>query len=322
MLALLVPAVASAHPDPAFDPGTAAFSLRVQGLDIGYREFAIFALPDEELTLTVTTSTGDRFTARAQGGAIAAAGNGRWRWTAPAHPGLYPISITRSDGAAMRLQAFVMVPATAIRNGRLNGYRIGHYPAPARGGLAIYRAPRGLIEVTPQLAAAPVSPHFTLGEFLCKQAGGYPKYLVLRRRLLLKLEALTALLATRGVPRSAIHIMSAYRTPWYNRSIGDVLYSRHQWGGAADIYIDALPDAPGLPAALHRTYLDPRALGREVARLFANPEYVELRGGLGTYAATASHPPFLHLDARGFVARWSTFTTTMAAPTGSAHLSR
>ena len=32
--------------------------------------------------------------------------------------------------------------------------------------------------------------------------------------------------------------MSAYRTPFYNRAIGDCRYSMHQWGSAADIYVD------------------------------------------------------------------------------------
>jgi acetyl-CoA carboxylase carboxyltransferase component len=36
-------------------------------------------------------------------------------------------------------------------------------------------------------------------------------------------------------------VMSGYRTPFYNAAIGNVPYSRHVWGGAADIYIDDAP---------------------------------------------------------------------------------
>jgi hypothetical protein len=36
-------------------------------------------------------------------------------------------------------------------------------------------------------------------------------------------------------------IMSGYRTPFYNRAIGNVPNSRHVFGGAADFYIDDKP---------------------------------------------------------------------------------
>lgn len=36
-------------------------------------------------------------------------------------------------------------------------------------------------------------------------------------------------------------VMSGYRTPYYNKAIGNVRYSRHLWGDAADIFIDENP---------------------------------------------------------------------------------
>jgi hypothetical protein len=60
-----------------------------------------------------------------------------------------------------------------------------------------------------------------------KQPGGYPKYLVLRERLLLKLEMLLEEAARAGLPVTTFQIMSGYRTPYYNRSIGnETRYSR------------------------------------------------------------------------------------------------
>ena len=41
-----------------------------------------------------------------------------------------------------------------------------------------------------------------------------------------------------GFKVDTLHVMSAYRTPYYNHAIGDVKYSMHQWGSAADIYVD------------------------------------------------------------------------------------
>lgn len=285
----------------------------MQGLTIPYREFALFALPGENLTLSVRHPDSS-FHAQARGGVLQALANGRWRWTAPTRPGQYSIEITRADGTRMRLTSFVMVPAKRVHHGQLNGYRIGRYPSRPLDGLAIYRAPRGFVEVTPQTAQLPVSPHFTLGEFVCKEGGGYPKYLVLRRRLLLKLEALTAYLAGRGIPPSAIHIMSGYRTPWYNAQLGNVPYSRHQWGDAADIYIETTPaDGTADPLADEGRddYMNSRVLGHDLAQLFREPAFSQLQGGLGEYAATANHPPFVHVDARGFVARWSVFPASV-----------
>lgn len=317
---LFVASVAHAGTATAFDPGRSLLTVNVQDLDIGYRQFAIFALPGEALTLSVRQPQG-AFSTQASSGTLRTLAPGRWRWTAPAQPGHYTLDILRSDGARLQLEVFVMVPAARVHHGELNGYRIGHYPSKALDGLAIYRAPRGFIEVTPELASVHVSPHFTLGEFLCKQAGGYPKYLVLRRRLLLKLEALTAYLAARGIPPSTIHIMSGYRTPWYNARLGNVPYSRHQWGDAADIYIEkarAYADSGPLPAEGRDDYMDSRVLGRELAQLFRESGNNELNGGLGEYGATANHPPFVHVDARGFVARWSAFSAPAAtASTGS-----
>lgn len=204
----------------------------------------------------------------------------------------------------MRLEAFVLVPAGKVHNGILNGYRIGRYPRHPRDGLKIYRAPSGFVEVTPQLATVHVSPHFTLGEFLCKEPGGYPKYLVLRPRLLLKLEELLAYLGAHGVPASDVHVMSGYRTPWYNTRLGNVEYSRHMWGDAADIYIttDGRSEV-AYPDSLDE-YRNSSRLAADVDELFREPANAWLKGGIGVYPATHNHPPFVHVDARGFNARW------------------
>ena len=58
-----------------------------------------------------------------------------------------------------------------------------------------------------------VAPHFTLGQFVSKQPGGYPKYLVLRERLLLKLEMLLEEASRLGIPAHTFRILSGYRTP-------------------------------------------------------------------------------------------------------------
>ena len=61
---------------------------------------------------------------------------------------------------------------------------------------------------------------------------------MLKERLPLKLEAVLERVNALGFKADTLHVMSAYRTPYYNHAIGDVKYSMHQWGSAADIYID------------------------------------------------------------------------------------
>jgi len=153
-----------------------------------------------------------------------------------------------------------------------------------------------------------VSPHFTLKQFLCKEdtSKEFPKYIVLHERLPLKLEAILERVNHLGFRVETLHVMSGYRTPYYNRAIGDVLYSQHQWGGAADIFIDhmnagRMDDLTGD----HRIDInDAKYLYDEVERLTSEPPARRFEGGLGFYPATSAHPPFVHVDVRGTKARW------------------
>lgn len=218
--------------------------------------------------------------------------NRRWTWTAPRTPGLYPIGVASADGRdSLTIQAFVLVPYSRVRGGHLNGYRIGRYPVAHR--------PQGFIEVTRANSDVQISPHFKLKQFVCKQAGGYPKYIVLNADLVQRLEELLALANSSGYRASTFHVMSGYRTPAYNRAIGNVANSRHVWGSAADIFIDE--DGDGQMDDLNGDGLSDGRDADLLYRLFDGPQR---RGGLGKYAATAAHGPFVHVDLRDRRARW------------------
>lgn len=221
----------------------------------------------------------------------------KWRWTAPDRPGTYRLKFD-GPGHSIDVHAFVLVPTGRVKNGVLNGYRIGSYP-PARPR---YQPPRGFIEVTRDNRDTKLSPHFRLQQFLCKQEpiDRYPKYVALQEELLLKLEAVLARVKELGVHADTLNVMSGYRTPSYNQAIGDVPYSMHLWGSAADVFVDTtragqmddLNDDGRIDIG------DARFLYDEIDRLPLPP------GGLGFYPATAAHPPFVHVDARGTKARW------------------
>jgi hypothetical protein len=99
--------------------------------------------------------------------------------------------------------------------------------------------------------------------------------------------------------------MSGFRTPAYNASIGNTtIYSRHLWGDAADVYVDADGDGrmDDLNGDGRHTVADARLLATWVEGLEARKSWRP--GGLASYRANAVHGPFVHVDARGTRARW------------------
>ncbi len=306
VLALVSP-VAFAEP-AAFDPGRAAFSLRAGERVVDYREFAVFLMPGAELSLQVLEPRGAVFALEVGGLSLSDQGRGKWRWRAPEKPGLHVARVRRADGESMTLNLVVMRRASDIRDGYLNGYRMGQYPAEPLRGNPIYLPPKGFIEVTPELASLRVSPNFTLGQFLCKQQPDrWPKYLALREPLLKKLELLLEEVNRRGIHTDTFTVMSGYRTPWYNAAIGNGLYSRHVWGGAADIFIDTVGDGrmDDLNGDGVVDLADAEVLHRIVDELFSSPLPHPLSGGLGLYGPRPHRGPFVHVDARGHEARWA-----------------
>ncbi|HEX9148571.1 MAG TPA: hypothetical protein VF958_05345 [Thermoanaerobaculia bacterium] len=205
----------------------------------------------------------------------------------------------------------VMKPFSSKVDGRIGNYRLGNWPYEGRTPRSPnYASPKGFIEVTPDNFGTHVSEHFTVGQFLTKdQSDVWPKYLVLDRRLLDKLELTIAELDREGYAVKNFSIMSGFRTPEYNEqgvgAGGRSAVSRHQYGDASDVYPD--DDRDGRLDDLNR---DGRVDLKDARILASAAEVVErknpqLVGGIGIYPATSSHGPFVHIDARGTRARWN-----------------
>ena len=277
----------------------------VNNQTIPYSDFAVYLLPGQQFEV--------RFSDTAIAGAVVFRGETRplneQPLRAPDRPGLETLKLLNIDsGEETKINVFTMVPAQVVdARAKLNGYRIGAYPAEPLRGDAIYRPPAGFVEVTRENLNTRVSPSFTLGEFVSKQGEGFPKYVVLRTDLLLKLEQVLEALNQNGHRVDRFVIMSGFRTPFYNRAIGNVPYSRHVWGGAADIYIDENPkdgvmDDLNGDGSIDRE--DAAWLARFIDGLARLGEFGAHIGGLGVYSATSAHGPFVHVDARGVRARW------------------
>lgn len=292
----------------AYRPEEASFAVQFKDIVSPYRVMAAFVMPGEEMEVEVLVpDPAASYEAEAEDGSLYPVSETKWRWQAPDGAGLYPIHIDEiPSGESVTINVFVMVPYD-LDDQDLNGYRIGQYRREPYKGDSSYLPPEGFIEVTQENRDVLVSPHFTLGQFLCKQESGYPKFLLLQERLILKLEMLLREVNDRGFAVPTLHVMSAFRTPFYNRSIGnDTDYSQHLYGGAADVFVDADVD----------NYMDDLtddgAVTREDALLLAQivesktsePWYRPFVGGLGIYSPAPHRGPFIHVDVRGTEVRW------------------
>lgn len=220
---------------------------------------------------------------------------------APAKPGFYHLALVRDTEQLLlgRPALAVMVPFEEKRGGRINNYRIGTYRGERRGSEA---HPPGFLVVQSNETDLRVSDHLRLGDFIThdRQQDVWPKYLALDPRVLDKLELVMAELE-QGPSRSEpmqleIDVHSGFRTPLYNRTVPRAADdSRHQYGDAADVTLDANGDGK-----INRA--DIADIVRAVDSVEAR--HPELVGGLGIYTSRRYPTPYVHIDTRGVRQRW------------------
>jgi uncharacterized protein YcbK (DUF882 family) len=228
-------------------------------------------------------------------------------FVAPSKPGFYRLVVSRTGSRQVIEQPTlaVLVPFEEKKRGVLNGYRIGNYVADK---LSQHDHPDGFLEVSSQDVDLMVSTHLRLGDFLTHDRQGevWPKYVALNPRLLDKLELVLAKIGNRarfsqadGSQEAAIpnvEVNSGFRTPDHNaQTRGAVRDSRHQYGDAADVAIDANGDG-------RVTLTDELIVVRAVDQV--ESEHPELVGGLGLYTSRRFNQPYVHIDARGTRSRW------------------
>jgi hypothetical protein len=232
-------------------------------------------------------------------------------FVAPVNPGFYRLAISR--GAMRQIIAeptlAVMVPFERKTGSRLNGYNIGTYIAEKLGH---HDHPEGFVEVGERDLDLKVSKHLRLGDFIThdQQADVWPKYVALNPRLLDKLELVLARVGSGAHANVAIDasrpsdqidvafdVHSGFRTPAHNGGVWRAARdSRHQYGDAADVAIDA--DGDG-----RVTLRDELIVARAVEQVEA--EHPDLVGGLGLYTSRHYRTPYVHIDTRGKRSRWT-----------------
>jgi uncharacterized protein YcbK (DUF882 family) len=220
--------------------------------------------------------------------------------------GIHQVGLVSAGGDSIALIA--LIPFAAKNGATFQGYRIGYWPRERRP-VTLYGLPEGFIEVTQDNQDVMLSSRFRVRDFLTKdQSTVWPKYLVVQPTLLDKLELIADALERLGKP-STIRVLSGFRTPQYNakgvcRRCGRAKDSRHMYGDASDIYVDG--DGNGVMDDLNGDGRVNVADARYLARIAdqVESEHPELTGGIGIYRGTGAHGPFVHVDTRGFVARW------------------
>ena len=267
-----------------------------------------FALPNDTVTYPVQVAPARRPVAyewvRLDNSAMAV---GRPRalvgttLVAPADPGFYHLALVSGDvrrvldGPTLA----VKVPFARKLGSMLNGYRIGTYRSERRGG--DHDRPDGFVEITADKVDLPLTKHFRLGDFLTHDAQeSWPRYAAVSPKLLDKLELVLAEIARvngRDPAMSvSVEMNSGFRTPLHNRRVrraaGD---SRHQYGDAADVKIDANFDG-------RFTARDARLVA--LAAEMVERRHPELAGGIGLYTSRRYGTPYVHIDTRGTKARW------------------
>lgn len=216
---------------------------------------------------------------------------------APSVPGFYHIVVVSGTDRRLvdDLTVAVLRPFTDKRGSSINGYRIGYYRGERAGDSD--QAPPGFLEVRESDLALPLSEHLKIEDFITHDdQTTWPKYVAMDPRLLDKLELVfEEIMRERGRSGATVDVdvHSGFRTPLHNRRVmraaGD---SRHQYGDAADVAVDANGDG-------RITAADLALIARAVETVERN--HPDLVGGLGTYRGGS---PYAHIDVRGRRARW------------------
>lgn len=226
-------------------------------------------------------------------------------FVAPSKAGFYRLAIVRGTERQVLAEPTlaVMVPFRDKIGSTLNGYHIGTYLAERFGH---HDHPDGFLEVRMADADLKVSKHLRLGDFITHDAqeNVWPKYVALNPRLLDKLELVLAKIGANARVRSAdgeqqelaFDVHSGFRTPAHNAGVWRAARdSRHQYGDAADVAIDA--DGDG-----RVTLKDEKMVASAVDEV--EGEHPDLVGGLGLYTSRHYRTPYVHIDARGKRSRW------------------
>ena len=266
---------------------------------------SVFLVPGETVELVIAASVDASPVIHSTSGSVN--GTGRRRVWAP-HPADESAALAVDYGPySLTLKAFALTPFDPATQTQVGEFEIGAYPAAAEIAGLQYVPPEWLLRVDEKDKAQQVSAHFRLAQFLCKQEGGWPKYIVPNTHLYDYLETILAHVRQQGVDAATLHVMSGYRTPYYNALIGNVKHSRHIYGDAVDLFVDTNGDEwmDDIDGSGRIDIGDAELLASWIRAAVTVRDGGSVPGGIGIYAERSWRGPFVHFDLRGREVSWT-----------------
>lgn len=282
----------------------------------------VVVLPGDTLTVTTDQAAGDCGVTLLKDGKPYRRDR-TLAFTAPTTPGTYYMSFSLSAGGASRdyeMCVFVPYKATGKRAGKgidvfVDGANVGNYRDVVHSGNAkvkdnpdSYKPPVWWIRITPDNESFEVVPGLPVGNLVAptEDTGLRHSDLVpVNYAMWTAIETLRSALEAKGIPGSAMKLISVFRTPEYNRMIGSNAFGRHIFGDAFDFYIDLEGDTKA--SDLNG---DGKVDRRDAYRVVAIIENLQAAGklpmgGVGVYYTIGGdHGLTMHLDTRGHRATW------------------
>lgn len=294
----------------AFSAEHANFSIEYDGLKIPLQIFSIFVMPGEEIKIAIAEEDRDQIYQIELGGKTYESADS-FTWKAHTESGHYQAIIREKNGeesaSEIKINVFVL-HSRAEKNGQyLDDFRIGYYPEISADKKEYYSKPDGFLKIDQSLLEVKLTPNFKMKQFLTNQSKELPQYIAIQEPLLLKLEFFLEEVNKAGYYAETFGIVSIYRTPYFNKKIGNnTNLSRHLFGDAADIYIDNTGNQwmDDLNGDGQSTIADSDILYDLAVKFDQKEEFAYLQGGVSSYKGNGVRGPFIHIDTRGFHVSW------------------
>ncbi|MFW5809789.1 MAG: peptidase M15A [Halanaerobium sp.] len=294
----------------AFSNEHANFSLIYEDLEIPLKTFSIFVMPGEEIKFTIAKEDRDQ-TYQIELGDKTFESDSSFTWNAQSESGHYEATIKEKnnsgDASEIKINVFVLHPREEKNGQYLDDFRIGNYPEIPEDKKEHYSKPEGFLKIEKSMLDLNLSPHFTMKQFLTNQTEELPQFIAIQESLLLKLELFLEEVNKAGYQADTFGIVSIYRTPYFNRELGnDTDFSRHIFGDAADIYIDNDGDdwMDDLNGDGQSNKTDADVLAELAVEFDQKDKFSHLQGGVCSYKGNGVRGSFIHIDSRGFHTTW------------------
>jgi hypothetical protein len=293
-----------------FTDDHADFSIVYNDHKIPLNTFSIFVMPWEDIEIKIAEEDRNQQYLIELGGKTFASSTS-FSWKAHGESGYYPVKIREKNSSGrnseIKLNVFVLHPFSEKEGQYMQGFKIGTYPEAPVGKKELCLKPKGFLKIDQTNLDLNLTPHFKMKQFLTNQSNKLPQFIAIKESLLLKLEYFLAEVNYAGYYAETFGIVSLYRSPYFNKKIGNGTgFSRHIYGDAADIFIDNsgnewMDDLNGDG----KLDIGDADILFDLAKKFdQKQEYAALQGGLSSYHANGVRGSFIHIDTRGFHVTW------------------